>query len=93
MARQSREELRTPNAEDGDGLNAAAAAAVLLPADIPACLWHQCKVGDASGQATCHDRPAPALNNTAGRSCDCAAPGYFYTEGQGCQGELGFRVQ
>lgn len=64
-----------------------AATAALLPADIPACLWNPCTVGIVAGQTTCHDLPAPALNNTAGRSCDCSAPGYFYTEEQGCQGK------
>jgi len=57
-------------------------------ADINACDKAPCTVGVVAVD-NCSDLAPPqeALGNAPGRVCTCP-PGYFYTEAQGCQGEL-----
>lgn len=66
-----------------------APSALLLHADINACINNQCTAG--TGTAICTDKPAPALDNADGRNCTCVAVGatrYFYSgDTNGCTGE------
>lgn len=61
-------------------------------ADIPACDWNTCTVGVEDGNVQCFDKPAPALNDTAGILCNCSTPGYVWTQQDGCQGEAANRL-
>jgi hypothetical protein len=56
------------------------------PADIPACRWFGCTVGDPAGVATCNEI-AGGANSTAGRSCTCLE-GWEYSEATGCTSKI-----
>jgi len=59
---------------------------LLLAGSSNACDETPCTAG-AVAVDNCKNLAPPALGNAPGRVCTCP-PGYFYTEAQGCQGEL-----